>query len=107
MKNKKLRLFPVILMLIAGSITSIMTYYFQYEIKTALLILLSVLLVFYLLGLLLVRTLISFDTANEEKRKAAELEEGLVLEKENQEDNTAEEDSAQKGSAEGSAQSPA
>ena len=73
---------PFILMLSAGSITSIMTYIFQYEIKTALLVLLSVLLVFYCFGLLLVNVIISFDKKNEEEQRAKELEEGLVLEKE-------------------------
>ena len=73
---------PFILMLSAGSITSIMTYIFQYEIKTALLVLLSVLLVFYCFGLLLVNVIISFDKKNEEEHRAKELEEGVVLEKE-------------------------
>lgn len=73
---------PFILMLSAGSITSIMTYIFQYEIKTALLVLLSVLLVFYCFGLLLVNVIISFDKKNEEEQRAKELEEGVVLEKE-------------------------
>lgn len=82
MKSKKMKLFPLIIMLVAGSITSIMTYYFQYEIKTALLVLLSVLLIFYLLGLLLVNVIVSFDKKNEEVRKAKEKEEGLVVEKE-------------------------
>ena len=82
MKSKKMKMFPLILMLVAGSITSIMTYIFQYEIKTALLVLLSVLLVFYCLGLILINVIISFDKKNEEERKAKELEEGVVLEKE-------------------------
>ena len=77
-----MKMFPLILMLVAGSITSVMTYYFQYEIKTALLVLLSVLLVFYLLGLLLINVIISFDKKNEEERMAKEQEEGIVLEKE-------------------------
>ena len=83
MKSKSMKMFPLILMLVAGSFTSIMTYYFQYEIKTALLVLLSVLLVFYLLGLLLVNVIVSFDKKNEEERKAKEKEEGIVLEKDN------------------------
>ena len=83
MKNTRMKMFPLILMLVAGSFTSIMTYYFQYEIKTALLVLLSVLLVFYLLGLLLVNVIVSFDKKNEEERKAKEKEEGIVLEKDN------------------------
>ena len=75
MKSRKMKMFPLILMLVAGSFTSIMTYYFQYEIKTAILVLLSVLLVFYLLGLFLVNTIVSFDKKNEAERKAKEQEE--------------------------------
>ena len=82
MNHKRMKNIPFILMLSAGSITSIMTYIFQYEIKTALLVLLSVLLVFYCLGLLLIRVIQSFDEKIEEERKAKELEEGVVLEKE-------------------------
>lgn len=83
MKSKKMKMFPLIIMLVAGSITSIMTYYFQYEIKTALLVLLSVLLIFYLLGLVLINVIVSFDKKNEAQRRAKEEEEGLVLEKDN------------------------
>ena len=82
MSHKKLKNIPFILMLSAGSITSIITYIFQYEIKTALLVLLSVLLVFYCLGLLLINVILSFDKKNEEERKNKKLEEGVVLEKE-------------------------
>lgn len=82
MNHKKMKNIPFILMLSAGSITSIMTYIFQYEIKTALLVLLSVLLVFYCFGLLLVNVIISFDKKNEEEQRAKELEEGVVMEKE-------------------------
>ncbi len=83
MKSKRIKMFPLILMLVAGSFTSIMTYYFQYEIKTALLVLLSVLLVFYLLGLFLVNVIVSFDKKNEMERIMKEREEGIVLEKDN------------------------
>lgn len=72
MRRKKLKLFPLILMLIAGSIASIMTWWFQYEIKLALLILLSSLLVFYLLGQNLIKMIAYFDRVNEEKRIADE-----------------------------------
>ena len=83
MKSKRMKMFPLILMLVAGSITSVMTYYFQYEIKTALLVLLSVLLVFYCIGLLFINVIVSFDKKNEEERKAKEQEEGVVVEKDN------------------------
>ena len=91
MKSKRMKMFPLILMLVAGSFTSIMTYYFQYEIKTALLVLLSVLLVFYLLGLLFVNVIVSFDKKNEEERKAKEQEEGVVLEKDSTQEEKVEE----------------
>ena len=91
MKSKKMKMFPLLLMLVAGSVTSIMTYYFQYEIKTALLVLLSVLLVFYLLGLLLINVIISFDRKNEEERLAKEQEEGVVLEKDSTQEEISEE----------------
>ena len=91
MKSKRMKMFPLIVMLVAGSFTSIMTYYFQYEIKTALLVLLSVLLVFYLLGLLLVNVIISFDKKNEEARLAKKREEGIVLEKDNAQEEMVEE----------------
>ena len=91
MKSKRMKMFPLILMLVAGSITSVMTYYFQYEIKTALLVLLSVLLIFYLLGLLLINVIVSFDKKNEEERKAKEQEEGIVLEKDSMQEEISEE----------------
>ena len=83
MKRRRMRTFPLILMLVAGSFTSIMTYYFQYEIKTALLVLLSVLLIFYCIGLFFVNTIASFDKKNEAERKAKEQQEGVVVEKDN------------------------
>ena len=91
MKSRRMKMFPLIVMLVAGSFTSIMTYYFQYEIKTALLVLLSVLLVFYLLGLLLVNVIISFDKKNEEARLAKKREEGIVLDKDNAQEEMVEE----------------
>ena len=91
MKSRRMKLFPLIVMLVAGSFTSIMTYYFQYEIKTALLVLLSVLLVFYLLGLLLINVIVSFDKKNEEERLAKEQEEGIVLEKDSTQEEISEE----------------
>ena len=94
MKSKKMKMFPLILMLVAGSFTSIMTYYFQYEIKTALLVLLSVLLIFYCIGLAFVNVIESFDKKNEEEQKAKAEKEGVVLEK----DNTQEEKLQEAGS---------
>lgn len=86
MKKTNLKLFPLFLMLVAGSITSIMTYYFQYEIKAALLLLLSVLLIFYILGLIFIKVIRSFDKKNEAEQKAREEEERLALEQEGAEE---------------------
>ena len=88
MKKKKIKYIPFILMLVAGSITSIMTYVFQYEIKAALLVLLSVLLVFYCMGLLLVNVIVSFDKKNEEERMAKEKELAQVIEKDGTEEDS-------------------
>ena len=92
MKSKRVRKFPLILMLVAGSFTSIMTYYFQYEIKTALLVLLSVLLIFYLLGLFLANMIESFDKANEKERLEKERLEKEQAAKEQEEKNASEKD---------------
>lgn len=74
MKKDKLRLFPMFIMLIAGLFTTILTYYFQYEIKAALLILLSVLLLFYILGLIFVGVIHKFDDINQVEQEAKEEE---------------------------------
>lgn len=86
MKTKNI---PVILMLAAGALTSIMTYVFHYENKTALWILTGVLIAFYILGLFVKNVLDRFykqiAQREEEERKAieeAENDEGSVIKKE-------------------------
>ena len=74
MKKDKLRLFPMFIMLVAGLPTSILTYYFQYDIKMTLLILLSVLLLFYILGLIFVGVVHKFDEVNQAKQESEETE---------------------------------
>lgn len=51
---------PMILMLIAGAVTSIAMYIMHYPLKSMLPILLSVLIVFYIIGLLIKKVLDSF-----------------------------------------------
>ena len=68
---------PLILMLAAGAITSIITYIMNYTTIQKLLALLLVLVVFYVLGSVLKWALDTFDAQNE---KAA-LDEGEVIEK--------------------------
>ena len=81
--SSRLKLMPAFLTLLAGAITSIMTYRFQYEGKTALIILLAVLLFFYTMGCILQKLIITFEQENEKERQKAAEEEGKVVEKEN------------------------
>ncbi|MBQ8591470.1 MAG: hypothetical protein IJ485_01795 [Lachnospiraceae bacterium] len=84
MKTKQI---PLVLMLIAGAATSIITYIRNYELKDMLTILLLVLLVFYIVGLLIKKM---FDTFQKELDAAAEAEreaaEGEVIEKDSNEE---------------------
>ena len=72
------RSLPLVLMLLAGAVTCIITFIQDYPITERLVILLAVLVLFYLLGSILVWTLNFFDHQNDEKRKS----EGEVIEKE-------------------------
>lgn len=80
--GKKLKQLPVIIMLIAGATTGVITYALNYEGKTALLILLGVLLFFYIAGSLFSNMLMRFEKEVEEKELAYVDEEGKVVEKE-------------------------
>ena len=82
--DKRLKMFPVFLMLLAGAITSIITYALNYEGKTALLILLAVLLFFYVVGSLFKNMLIRFEKELQEKEEERAYidDEGKVVEKE-------------------------
>lgn len=82
--DKRLKMFPVFLMLVAGATTSIITYVLNYEGKTALLILLAVLLFFYVAGSMFKNMLIRFEKELQEKEEERKYidEEGKVLEKE-------------------------
>ena len=75
MDRKKL---PLLLMLVAGAITCIITFIQKYSVIAKLVSLFVVLLVFCILGSILKWTLDYFDRQNEEKLK----EEGEVIEKE-------------------------
>lgn len=69
---------PLILMLVAGAVTCIITFIQNYSIIGKLISLLIVLIVFYVLGSGLKWTLDYFDAQNEEKKQ----KEGEVIEKE-------------------------
>ncbi len=82
----KRRMIPIFLMLLAGAITSIITYIKDYELTKMLWTLLGVLIVFYALGVVIQKTLNLFDAQIEEaERKAKEAEEEKEKEKENEE----------------------
>ncbi len=87
MKTKQI---PLIMMLLAGAVTSISTKLMRYELETALWILLGVLIVFYIAGCLIKRTLDSFVTAQEESGNVSD--EGEVIEKEIEENTEETED---------------
>lgn len=77
---KKRKLLPIILMLTAGAVTSIITYLKDYELTEMLWTLLGVLIIFYLLGLGIKKVLDVFD---EQIKEAEEnKDEGSVIEKE-------------------------
>ncbi len=76
---------PLLIMLGAGAVTSIITYIQQYSLTKKLVILFAVLLVFWILGSILEMTLNRFEAQNEERLKA----EGEVIEKEAAEEENA------------------
>ena len=79
--SKSLKMLPIYLMLITGAITSIITYTLHYEGKTALLILLGVLLFFYIAGSLFASLINRFEKEQEEQERIQKEEEGKVLAK--------------------------
>ena len=81
MKNLNRKNLPLILMLVAGVVTWIITYVQDYSILEKLVSIFFVLLLFYFLGSLLKWTLDYFEEQNEKKNAA----EGEVIEKESEE----------------------
>ena len=81
MKTKQI---PLIVMLLAGAVASITTKLMNYELETSLWILLFVLIVFYIAGCLLKRTIDSFENENAKLAEESEnvSDEGEVIEKE-------------------------
>lgn len=71
------RYMPIILMLVAGAVTCIITYMKNYSISAKLISLAVVLVLFYALGSILKYLLDNFEKQNEKKNK----EEGEVIQK--------------------------
>ena len=65
--STKLKLLPAFVMLLAGAFTSIITFVIGYTLKSALIILLFVLVIFYILGLVLQKLIVKFEEANKPK----------------------------------------
>ena len=84
MKTKNI---PLLIMLFAGAATSIITLWLHYELIISLVVLLAVLCVFYIIGLIVKKVVDSFETAiKEQKIKEDEAKEGIVVEKESEEE---------------------
>lgn len=75
---KKGKLFAPFLMLLAGAVTSIMMYRFKYSVKQTIIILVTVLIIFYAAGIFIQKKVISFV----EQIREREEKEGEVIEKE-------------------------
>lgn len=79
---------PLILMLVAGAVTSVFTFIRQFTILQKLIALLVVLVIFYALGSTLRWVLDTFDKQNEK----AVLDEGEVIEKDKNQEEEGEEE---------------
>lgn len=92
-KSNKRKLLPPFIMLLAGSSVSVAMYVLHYDLKQMLKILLITLIVFYIVGCLIEKMLNRFE-ADIEKRleeEQANLDEGEVIEKEQNSDEEASE----------------
>lgn len=78
------KLMPLVLMLIAGLISSVLTFYMGYNAESAFAVLLAVLIIFYILGSVIKYLLDTFDKQNEQKS----LDEGEVISKESDTETT-------------------
>ncbi len=84
MKTKQI---PLILMLVAGAAASISTKIMDYDLETALWILLAVLLVFYIAGCIIKRTIDSFEAERNKSEQEEDIsDEGEVIEKDGSQD---------------------
>lgn len=84
MKTKQI---PLILMLVAGAAASISTKIMDYDLEMALWILLAVLLVFYIAGCIIKRTIDSFEAERNKSEQEEDIsDEGEVIEKDGSQD---------------------
>ena len=90
MMSNRLKWMPAMVTLSAVAIASIMTYVYDYEVNTALTIIIVVLLVFFGLSTMLQSLVISYQRENARKENEAKAEVGKVVEKENEGDEDSE-----------------
>lgn len=85
--NNKIR-FPVVLMLAAGAVTSIVAYMRNFSFVSFMWVLVATLIVFYIIGRIFVSVIEKFDRENMETSEylAREAAEGAVIEKVTAED---------------------
>lgn len=88
------KLIPIILMLTAGAVTSIVTYIRNFDLIEMLWILLGVLILFYLFGLGIKKVLDVFDEQIKEAEEKENESEGSVIEKEMKEEEKQTDESA-------------
>ena len=88
------KLIPIILMLTAGAVTSIVTYIRNFDLIEMLWILLGVLILFYIFGLGIKKVLDVFDEQIKEAEEKENESEGSVIEKEMKEEEKQTDESA-------------
>ena len=93
------KLIPIILMLTAGAVASIVTYVRNFELIEMLWILLGVLILFYLFGMGIKKVLDIFDEQIKEAEEKEKQEEGSVIEKEMKEEQQTTKDATPQGEA--------
>lgn len=93
------KLIPIILMLTAGAVASIVTYVRNFELIEMLWILLGVLILFYLFGMGIKKVLDIFDEQIKEAEEKEKQEEGSVIEKEMKEEEQKTKDATPQGEA--------
>lgn len=100
----KRKMIPIFLMLVAGAITSIITYIKDYELTRMLWTLLGALIVFYVLGVVIQKTLNLFDKQIEEAEKKAKEAEAKEAEAKEAEEKEKENKNEEPGNEEGGKQ---
>lgn len=83
--SDKQKLIPAFVMLLAGAIAILEMSILHYEMKLMLVVLLGVLILFFILGKVMQKCIVSFEKALEEKAKEEEEAEGKVVEKDEKE----------------------